>query len=86
MNQKRQEKLKKNPVFFIKKKVQRGEGNLIKEGNARCVFVPQKLTKLSYGAFPSFPERLMKMIPLFQKQVQVRIQSQNLDTPKRIQE
>jgi len=24
-------------------------------------------SKLSFGAFPSFPERLMKMIPLFQK-------------------
>jgi len=52
---------------LIEREDQRGEWNLIKEGNARCVFVPQKLTKLSYGAFPSFPGRLMKMIPLFQK-------------------
>ncbi len=31
----------------------------------------KNLTKLSFGAFPSFPERLTKMIPLFEeKQVQ----------------
>jgi len=30
------------PVFLVEKEVERGEGNLMKEGNARCVFVPQK--------------------------------------------
>jgi len=52
---------------LIEKEVERGEGNLMKEGNARCVFVPQKPdARLSYGAFPLFLERSMIMIPLFQ--------------------
>ena len=58
MNQKRQEKKEKNPVFLIEKKVQRGDGNLIKEGNARCVFVPQKLVKTILWSIPLIPQKV----------------------------
>ena len=55
------------PVFFIEKEVQRGEGNLMKEGMQDVFLFHKNLSKLSCGAFPSFPKRLMTMIPLFQK-------------------
>jgi len=41
-HQRREKFQKVFPVFLIEKEVERREGNLMKEGNARCVFVPQK--------------------------------------------
>ena len=43
------------PVFLVEKEVERGEGNLMKEGNARCVFVPQKLAKTVLRSIPLIP-------------------------------
>jgi hypothetical protein len=52
---------------LIEKEVERGEGNLMKRGMQDVFLFHKNLTKPSYGAFPSFPKRLMTMIPLFQK-------------------
>jgi hypothetical protein len=43
---------------LIEKEVQRGEGNLLKEGNARCVFVPQKPDKAVLRSIPLIPRKV----------------------------
>jgi len=43
---------------LIEKEVERGEGNLIKEGNARCVFVPQKPYKAVLRSIPLIPQKV----------------------------
>jgi hypothetical protein len=43
---------------LIEKEVERGEGNLMKEGNARCVFVPQKPVKTFLRSIPLIPQKV----------------------------
>jgi len=45
---------------LVEKEVERGEGNLMKEGNARCVFVPQKPDATVLRSIPLIPPMLMK--------------------------
>ena len=81
MNQRRQGKTKKNPAFLVAKEVERGERNLIKEGNARCVFVPQKPFKAVLRSIPLNPLKVDDNdSPLSKNKFKVKIQVSRKET------
>jgi len=59
---------------LVEKEVERGEGNLMKEGNARCVFVPQKPYKTVLRSIPLIPQKVDDNdSPLSNKKFEVKI-------------